>query len=141
MHGMWAALSARDWDAVKTFLSDDCIYLDMPVGPTAAAKGPDDIVKRLRIGLEPLSSYENFTGLLVADGANVMYEHHEEWHWATGESAVLRFVSVHRVQNGKITLWKDYWDFGGLASTAPPDWMETLAASDMSWMYDATGQI
>ncbi|PRC61735.1 limonene-1,2-epoxide hydrolase, partial [Mycobacterium sp. ITM-2017-0098] len=46
VHGMWAALSARDWDAVTTYLSPDCIYLDMPVGPAAAARGPEDIVKR-----------------------------------------------------------------------------------------------
>jgi ketosteroid isomerase-like protein len=76
--GMWKALSARDWDSVKSFLSDDCIYLDMPVGPTAAAKGPDDIVKRLKIGIEPLASYENFTGVLVDNGRDAMYEHHEE---------------------------------------------------------------
>ncbi len=48
--GMWKALSARDWESLKTFLSDDCIYLDMPFGPAAAARGPDDIVKRLKIG-------------------------------------------------------------------------------------------
>ena len=56
----------------------------MPVGPTAAAHGQEDIVKRLQIGLEPLASYENFTGLMVPDGPDVMYEHNEEWHWATG---------------------------------------------------------
>ena len=33
------ALSARDWDRLKEFVSDDCIYLDMPVGPAAAARG------------------------------------------------------------------------------------------------------
>ena len=90
---MWKALSARDWDSLKTFLSDDCIYLDMPVGPAAAARGPEDIVKRLKIGLEPLASYENFDGLMLDNGADVMYEHHEEWHWPTGESAVLKFVT------------------------------------------------
>lgn len=135
---MWAALSTRDWDSMKAFLSDDCIYLDMPVGPTAAAKGPDDIVKRLKIGLEPLASYENFTGLLVVDGRDAMYEHHEEWHWKTGESALLQFVTVHRVENGKITRWKDYWDMGALAKDAPPTWMEDFASADMSWVYDAT---
>jgi limonene-1,2-epoxide hydrolase len=139
--GMWAALSARDWETVKSFLAEDCIYLDMPVGPTAAAKGPEDIVKRLKVGLEPLSSYENFTGLLVAEGADAMYEHHEEWHWATGESAVLRFVTVHRVENGKITRWKDYWDMSALASHAPPTWLEDFANADMSWVYDATGVV
>ena len=90
---MWKALADRDWDSLKTFLSDDCIYLDMPVGPTAAARGPEDIVKRLKIGLEPLASYEHSTGLMLDNGADVMYEHHEEWHWATGESAILQFVA------------------------------------------------
>lgn len=53
--GMWQALSRRDWAAVKSFLSDDCIYVDMPVGPALAARGPEDIVKRLKVGLEPLA--------------------------------------------------------------------------------------
>jgi len=139
--GLWKALSARDWDGVKASVSDDCIYVDMPVGPTAAARGPEDIVKRLKIGIEPLASYENFTGLLLTDGSNVMYEHHEEWHWKTGESAVLQFVSVHRVENDKVTLWKDYWDMGALANHAPPTWMADFATADMSWIFDATGLI
>jgi limonene-1,2-epoxide hydrolase len=139
--GMWKALSARDWDTVTTFLSDDCIYADMPVGPAFAARGPEDIVKRLRFGLEPLASYENFTGLIVVNGADAMYEHHEEWHWRTGESAILRFVTVHRVENGKITVWKDYWDMGGLTNTAPPDWLEEVVASYSVPVFDATGLI
>ncbi|MCP9275091.1 nuclear transport factor 2 family protein [Mycolicibacterium arenosum] len=139
--GMWQALSDRDWERLKTFLADDCIYLDMPVGPTAAAKGPEDIVKRLKIGIEPLASYENFTGLLLDNGRDAMYEHHEEWHWTTGESAVLQFTSVHRVENGKITLWKDYWDMAALANHAPPTWLEDFATADMSWVYDATGEV
>ncbi len=139
--GMWQALSRRDWDAVRTFLSDDCIYLDMPIGPTAAARGPEDIVKRLKIGLEPLAAYVNHDGLLVDNGADVMYEHSETWNWASGESAVLQFVTVHRVLNGRITLWKDYWDMGALANHAPPSWMADFASADMSWVFDATGLV
>lgn len=138
---MWKALSDRDWESLKTYLSDDCIYLDVPVGPAAAARGPDDIVKRLKIGIAPLKSYQNFAGLMVVNDADVMYEHHEEWHWNTGESAVLQFVTVHRVENGKITLWKDYWDMSGLASHAPPSWLEDFATADMSWIFDATGLV
>src|SRR5262245_61454124 len=142
---MWKSLSERDWEGLKTHLSEDCIYLDVPVGPAAAAKGPDDIVKRLKIGLEPLASYENFDGLLVVDGRDAMYEHHEEWHWTTGESAVLKFVTVHRVEQRdgdvKITLWKDYWDMSALANFAPPTWLEDFATADMSWIYDATDEV
>jgi hypothetical protein len=75
--GLWQALSGRDWAAVKTFLAADCIYVDMPVGPTLAARGPDDIVRRLKVGLEPLAGYENHDGVLVSNGPDVMYEHSE----------------------------------------------------------------
>lgn len=143
--GMWDALSRRDWDAMRPFLADDCIYVDMPIGPTAAARGGDDIIKRLQVGLAPLAGYENHDGVLVSNGTDALYEHSETWRWTTGESAVLQFVTVHKVEQRdgapKIVLWKDYWDFGGLANHAPADWMEQLAKADMSWQFDATGLI
>ncbi len=141
VRGLWQALSKRDWDAVQTFLSEDCIYVDMPLGPTAAARGPVDIVKRLKIGLEPLADYVNHDGLLVTDGSHAMYEHSETWTWRSGETALQNYVTVHEVVNGNITLWKDYWDMGGLVAQAPPGWMDEVMASDMSWMFDATGMI
>jgi limonene-1,2-epoxide hydrolase len=139
--GLWQALSRRDWDAVKTFLSAECIYVDMPVGPTRAARGPDDIVKRLKVGLGPLADYENHDGLLLSGGSDVMYEHSETWRWVTGETALLKFVSVHKVEDGKVTLWKDYWDLGSMVSQAPATWMDDLAGTDSSWIFDATGLI
>jgi limonene-1,2-epoxide hydrolase len=139
--GLWKALSARDWEGITSFLADDCIYLDVPTGPTLAARGPDDIVKRLKLGIAPLASYENHEGLLLTDGTNVMYEHTESWEWVSGETATLAFVSVHVVENGKVTVWKDYWDMAGLQSFAPPSWMNDLMAGDMSWIFDATGLV
>ena len=139
--GLWRTLSARDYDGIADWVTDVCIYLDVPVGPTLAARGPADIAKRLRVGWGGLAAYENHDGLLVADGDDVMYEHSETWGWTTGEKAVLRFVSVHRVENGKVTIWKDYWDMSGLTATAPPTWMEELASADTSWIFDATGLI
>ena len=136
--GLWQALSARDWDLVKTYLADDCIYVDMPVGLALAARGPDDIVKRLKVGLEPLAGYQNHTGLLVVDGADAIYEHSEKWTWVSGETALLPFVTVHRVAGGKITVWKDYWNFGTLVDSAPTDWLAGLADADTSWVFDAT---
>jgi limonene-1,2-epoxide hydrolase len=139
--GLWQALSGRDWDAVKTFLSADCVYVDMPVGPTLAARGPDGIVKRLKVGLEPLAGYENYDGVLVSNGSDVIYEHSETWRWKSGETAVLQFVSVHRVDDGKVTLWKDYWDMGSMTAQAPPTWLADLASADTSWIFDATGLV
>jgi limonene-1,2-epoxide hydrolase len=139
--GLWKALSDRDWEAVKSFLSADCVYVDMPLGPTLAARGPEDIVKRLRIGFEPLVGYQNHDGVLLSNGSDVMYEHSETWNWASGETAVLQYVSVHRVEDGKVTLWKDYWDMGSMTAQAPPTWLEDLATADTSWIFDATGLI
>ena len=138
--GLWQALSRRDWDAVKTFLSADCLYVDMPI-PAAAARGPEDIVKRLKVGLEQLADYENHEGLLVCNGSDVMYEHSETWTFRTGEQGTQRFVTVHKVVDGKITVWKDYWDMNSLVSFAPPDHSERLANADTSWVFDATGLV
>lgn len=140
--GLWQALSRRDWEAVKTFLSDDCLYVDMPV-PALSARGPEDIVKRLKMGLEPLAGYENHDGVLVSNGSDVLYEHSETWTFTTGEQGVLRFVTVHKVapQEGKVTVWKDYWDMNSLVSFAPPNHFENLANADTSWVFDATSLV
>ncbi|MDT5346761.1 MAG: hypothetical protein QOH91_48 [Mycobacterium sp.] len=138
--GLWQALSRRDWEAVKTFLSPDCLYVDMPV-PAVSARGPDDILTRLKMGLAPLAGYENHHGVLVSNGSDVMYEHSETWTWKTGEECLLRFVTVHKVVDGKITLWKDYWDMAGLTSFAPSSWLEGLSTADTSWVFDATGLV
>jgi limonene-1,2-epoxide hydrolase len=138
---LWAALSKRDWDSVGAHLAADCIYYDVPVGPAAAARGPSDVVARLRVGLESLAGYENFAGRMVAEGDTVMYEHSEKWEWSTGESVLLPFVTVHQVRGGKVALWADYWDYRTLLDAAPAAWQEALATADMSWIYDATGQV
>ena len=139
--GLWRTLSARDWAGIADWVTDDCIYIDMPVGPALAARGPVDIVKRLQVGLRDLAAYENHDGLLVAEGDVVMYEHSETWTFGSGEVVELPFMTMHRVRDGRVSLWKDYWDFGGVVNNAPPDWMEGLQSADTSWVYDATGQI
>lgn len=138
--GMWQALSRRDWDAVKAFLSDDCLYVDMPV-PAVSARGPENIVTRLKIGLEQLAGYENHDGVLVSNGSDVMYEHSETWTFQTGEQGLLRFVTVHKVVDGKIAVWKDYWDMNSLVAFAPPQHFENLAGGDTSWIFDATALV
>jgi limonene-1,2-epoxide hydrolase len=138
--GLWRALSRRDLDAVKTFLAGDCLYVDMPI-PSLSARGPEDIVKKLKMAVEPLADYENHDGLLLSDGTDVAYEHSETWTFTTGERGVLRFVTVHKVVDGKITVWKDYYDLNTLFGFAPPNHFENLAGGDTSWIFDATGLI
>ena len=134
----WVALYDRDWEAVASFFGPTSVYWDVPVGPTAAAKGPADIVSRLKLGLEGLSGYEQFEGPVVEQGRYVVTEHREVWHWPSGETASLPFVSMMEVEGDTITLWKDYWDYATLMNAAPASWHERLATADLSWVYDAS---
>lgn len=142
VEAMWSALYERDWDRLRGFFADESIYFDVPTGPTTAARGPDGIIARLRLGLDELVGYDHVPGHLVADGATVMLEHAETWRWASGETVTLPFVSVHRVVGDQVLLWKDYWDYETLRRGAPPDWEERLMAADVSgWIFDATGLV
>lgn len=140
VHDMWQALSRRDWDAITPFLSADCLYVDMPI-PAMAAHGPENIVKRLKRLLAALPGYEGHDGVLVANGPDVMYEHSETWTFPTGEQALVKVVTVHRVVDGKITVWKDYWDMAGFMASAPASYFEGFGTGDTSWVFDATGLI
>lgn len=135
----WEALYERDWPGIAEFFGPSSVYWDVPVGPTAAAKGPDAIVSRLQLGLTGLAGYEQYEGPMVCQGRLVVTEHREVWHWPTGETVSLPFVSVMEVDGPTITLWKDYWDQSTLMSAAPASWHERLATADLSWVYDASG--
>jgi limonene-1,2-epoxide hydrolase len=135
----WDALYARDWDTMRSFFTEDSVYYDVPVGPAAAGRGPDSIEARLRLGLAGLAGYEHRPGLVVAEGDTVITEHEEVWHWASGETVTLPFVSVQRIRQDKILLWRDYWDQQTLMAAAPASWHERLNTADLSWIFDATG--
>ena len=126
IEGFWKDLYARDFDAVGAYFADDSLYEDVPA-PDAGAVGPENVVKRLRIGLEPIERYEHHLHRMVADGSTVVTEHTEDWHFHTGEVVSLPFVSIHVIEAGKIKLWRDYWDLNTLMSGAPQWWIERLA--------------
>lgn len=123
----WEALGQRNFDAVGSFMSPRGHYIDVPViGTEDGAFGPEETAARLRLGLAPLEKYVLHDGPIVANGDLVITEHAEEWSWHTGEHALLRFCSVHEINNNKIDRWWDYFDLGGLMSAAPAWWVEHI---------------
>jgi limonene-1,2-epoxide hydrolase len=122
----WQALYARDWDAVGAFFGPGSSYTDMCTPADDVAVGADQILRRLRLGLEPIDAYEHELVVVVADGPVVMTEHIETWHWGTGESVTLPFVSVQVTDGPVITRWCDYWDLQTLLGAAPPWWIEHI---------------
>ncbi|MBA2281788.1 MAG: nuclear transport factor 2 family protein [Actinomycetota bacterium] len=140
VQGFWAALYERDWVRIRSYFGPDSLYYDVPAGPSTAAKGPDGIEARLRLGLDPLVGYDHDPEVRIASGADgtVMTEHTEIWTWEGGATVALPFVSVQRVADGVITRWRDYWDYRTLMDAAPAAWHERLDTADLSWLYDAT---
>ena len=123
----WEALYRRDWDRVASFFAADGHYEDVPA-PDPGATGPENVVKRLRIGFDPIERHEHELIRMVAEGDTVVTEHAETWHWHTGESVRLPFVSIHVFADGRIVLWRDYWDLQTLMGAAPAWWIERLAS-------------
>lgn len=123
---MWNCLYRKDWEGLKSELADDCFYEDVPA-PDPGATGPDNVVKRLRIGLDHVIRFEHDIHRTVAEGDSVLIEHTETWHFETGEKLVNQFVTVHELADGKIALWRDYWDIATMMQQAPPWWIEAIA--------------
>jgi len=90
----WADLYTRDWDVVATYFDAGSEYTDVPTPADDVARGPAQIVARLRIGLEPLASIGHDVRTTVGEGDTVVTEHVEHWEWPTGERASLPFVSM-----------------------------------------------
>lgn len=130
---LWQSLYAKDWEGVASCIAPDGHYEDVPA-PDAGATGPANVVKRLRVGLEPVVRFDHDVHRVVAEGETVMLEHTETWHFETGEALTNHFVTVHVVRDGRISLWRDYWDLGAMMAQAPPWWIERLAKhSEEEW--------
>jgi ketosteroid isomerase-like protein len=122
----WAALARRDWDAMKALLTADAHYTDKG-SPGPGGTGPDGVLARLRIGIEPLQGYEHLPGdLMIAEGDTVMTEHTERWIFHTGEVIDHPFVSVTQLRDGKICRWHDYSNLSNITENAPKWWIEHI---------------
>ncbi len=122
----WSDLYERDYDKVGCYFAEDGLYEDVPA-PDSGAVGPKAVAARLRIGLEPVDRYVHHLHRMVSEGDTVVTEHTEDWHFHSGEVVSLPFVSIHVVKDGRIVLWRDYWDMNTLMSAAPKWWIERLA--------------
>jgi len=120
----WDTLYARDWGGLAGFFTDDATYTDVCSPADDIAVGPDQILRRLRLGIEPISGYDHNLKLMVVDGDVVVTEHSETWRWRDGEEVTLPFLTVQELREGRITRWYDYWDLGTLMNAAPAWWIE-----------------
>ena len=123
---MWKALSAMDWETVKSCLAEDVHYEDVPT-EDPGARGPENVVKRLAIAFDQLVNHEHTVHHLVCEGDIVFLDHTEEWTFKTGEKATNQFATLHEMKDGKVARWSDYWDVSGFVAQFPQWFVEEMA--------------
>jgi limonene-1,2-epoxide hydrolase len=125
---LFADLDRLDFAAVAAHCADDCVYEDVPFA-AATAIGPDAIRAKLALGLETLERLPTTIHELVEQRDTVMVERTEVWHDRGGERATLRVAAVFKFRDGKLVLWRDYWDARTLLAQQPADWLPEIPRS------------
>jgi len=122
-------LDRLDFAAVARHCAADCSYEDVPVGEAGTAVGPAAIAAKLAMGLGDLERIPTTVHELVESGDTILVERTEVWHHKSGERAVLDVMAVFKFRDGKLVLWRDYWDLQTLFSQQPAVWTEKMIAA------------
>lgn len=73
-----------------------------------------------------------FKDLERLDFAAVAAHCSEVWRHPTGERASLPVRAVSKFHEGRIELWRDYWDVKTLFDPQPSGWLERIVARQVT---------
>ena len=116
-------LERRDIDAALSLLADDCEYDNVPIGKL---HGRDAVWDALTRFIAPASEVEWVTLREAETGAVVFNERIDRFHMPFGW-VELPVAGVWEVNDGRITLWRDYFDlqsFTEQMAARPAGWSE-----------------
>ncbi len=136
VESLWQALSEMDWATLKSCLTEDVFYEDVPT-EDAGARGPENVVKRLAIAFDHLADHQHTIHHLVAEGDVVFLDHTEVWTFKSGEMATNKFATLHEMKGGKVAKWSDYWDVSSFVGQFPKSFLEEMAKSSQADFSDA----
>ncbi len=100
-----AAWNAMDFDAIIDGLAQDIYYHNMPMEPVV---GIDGVREYLRSAWTFSECHWELVNIAVAN-ETVLTERVDAFV-INGRSVVLPLMGVFEVHNGKITVWRDYFD-------------------------------
>jgi limonene-1,2-epoxide hydrolase len=108
-----AAWDRLDWDAIHAHLSDDIFYHNIPMEPT---QGIDAF--KAAFAAFPVSEAAFEIHHIAASGNVVLTERTDRFLLA-GKPIVIRVMGVFEIQDGKIAVWRDYFDLAQFAGQMP----------------------
>jgi limonene-1,2-epoxide hydrolase len=101
------ANEARDVDALLAVLTDDALYENVPM---SALTGHDEIRGMLEGFLASAAKVEWEVLHQVEQGNMVMNERVDRFVMADGKSLSLRVAGLFEIRDGKVAVWRDYFD-------------------------------
>jgi limonene-1,2-epoxide hydrolase len=110
-----AAIERKDLDGALALVSDDCEYDNVPMSKMF---GPDAIRAALTPFLAPASEVEWVTHREAATGVVVCNERTDRFRFPHGWVEI-PVTGVWEVHDGRITLWRDYFDAAMFSKQMP----------------------
>lgn len=104
------AMGRLDAEEALALLADDVVYHNVSL---PAARGKETVAKQLRLLAKYLSGFEAINHRIVGDGATVLTERTDIIRIGRFEASFW-VCGTFEVRDGKITLWRDYFDWGNL---------------------------
>ena len=121
VHAFNAAMAQFDYDAALALIADDCQYQNMP-DPGKVMVGPTGV----RAALQPffgLTIANELVTLRAAESGHLVFlERLDRHQLPDGRWVELPVTGVYEVVNGKIKLYRDYFN----AQTLYAQWPELL---------------
>jgi limonene-1,2-epoxide hydrolase len=100
------AFARKNLEELVGYFTDDAVYHNMPMEP---AKGKDAIRKTINTFL-PMATSIEFKILKSVSAGNVVMNERIDMFDMGGKRIELPVAGVFEVNNGKISLWRDYFD-------------------------------
>ena len=101
-----AAASTRDPAVLRTYLSEDVVYHNIPMDP---AEGIEAAMAVIDMFVNMCEALEFEVHHLASDGSTVLTERTDRFT-IKGKTAPLPVMGAFQVSDGKITAWRDYFD-------------------------------
>lgn len=112
------AMGDKKFEEGLGYLADDCVYENMPMGMDAVT-GPAAVRAVLEPFFGPTLANEFVFHREVASGSTVFIERTDRHKLAEDRWVELPVTGVFEIEDGKIKLWRDYFDLPTILTAWP----------------------
>jgi len=109
------ANETRDVDAILALLTDDALYENVPM---SVLTGHDEIGSMLGPFLQGVTTVAWDVLHQVEQGNVVMNERVDRFTMPDGKKIAIRVCGVFEVRDGKVAVWRDYFDLAEFTKQA-----------------------